>query len=110
MKKIILAQTTVMALMAAGMLFQQGQHDKAVRHYQQAQEHQSTCYKDEIGIWMNKKTTCVPIDDIMDDAEYNSIIERIDRVMNGRSANYYSHPGEPYRRSVLVDVAYPWLR
>src|SRR3990167_7785763 len=107
MKRIVLAQATLITLLAAGLLFQ-GQQ---VRHYQQAidQTAQHTinmlsdetvkalyyekdmgCYEDEIGIWTQDRTECVPIDEIMTDAEYNSIIERVDRVQHGLSASFHA--------------------
>ena len=87
MKKVLLAQATLIALLAAGLLIQGGQHDKTVQRFQQAQER--GCYEDEVGIWMDKKTTCIATDDIMDAAEYSSIIERVDRLLNTGNATFY---------------------
>ena len=81
MKKIALAQAVVIALLAAGLLAQQ---DSQYTEYTD-----SGCYEDEIGIWMDNRTTCLPIDDIMDAAEYNSIIERVDRLLNTGNATIY---------------------
>ena len=47
------------------------------------------CFEDEIGLWIDNRTTCIPIDDIMSDAEYNSIIERVDRLFRTGDASFY---------------------
>lgn len=41
------------------------------------------CYEDEIGIWMDTQTTCVPIDDILSVEEYNTLIERLYDLEHG---------------------------
>ena len=86
MKKVLLAQATVIALLLAGLLYQ---HNSYSGTGQQVTTIQKGCYEDEIGIWMDNRTTCIATDDIMDAAEYNAIIERVDRLLNTGNATFY---------------------
>ena len=52
----------------------------------------SACFEDEIGIWMDNRTTCIAVDDVMDASEYNSLIERVDRLFHNEPARFYGLP------------------